>query len=83
MSAPLPIRPDLSTTKRPPTHITVRGLSKSFAGQPLYRDFDLDLPRGRVICFFGPNGCGKSTLINLICGLIPRDAGEILFDGKT
>ena len=30
---------------------------------------------------FGPNGCGKSTLINMIAGLIPVDAGEILFDG--
>lgn len=65
------------------THITVRGLCKSFAGQPLYENFDLDLPRGKVITFFGPNGCGKSTLINMICGLIPLDAGEVLFDGKT
>lgn len=32
---------------------------------------------------FGPNGCGKSTLINMIAGLIPVDAGEILFDGKS
>ena len=31
---------------------------------------------------FGPNGCGKSTLINMIAGLIPSDAGEMLFDGK-
>jgi NitT/TauT family transport system ATP-binding protein len=30
---------------------------------------------------FGPNGCGKSTLINMIAGLIPVDAGQILFDG--
>jgi NitT/TauT family transport system ATP-binding protein len=30
---------------------------------------------------FGPNGCGKSTLINIIAGLIPPDSGEILFDG--
>jgi NitT/TauT family transport system ATP-binding protein len=32
---------------------------------------------------FGPNGCGKSTLINLIAGLIVPDGGEILFGGKT
>lgn len=32
---------------------------------------------------FGPNGCGKSTLINLISGLIPVDSGTILFGGKT
>lgn len=65
------------------THITVRGLSKRFGGQVLYDNFDLDLPRGKVITFFGPNGCGKSTLINMICGLIRPDSGEVLFDGKT
>ncbi len=31
---------------------------------------------------FGPNGCGKSTLINMIAGILPIDAGEILFDGR-
>ena len=31
---------------------------------------------------FGPNGCGKSTLINMIAGLVPADAGEMLFDGR-
>ncbi|GGB96206.1 hypothetical protein GCM10007205_01830 [Oxalicibacterium flavum] len=64
-------------------HITVRGLHKAFGGVPVYSDFNLDLPKGRVTCVFGPNGCGKSTLINMIAGLIPHDAGDILFDGKT
>lgn len=64
------------------THITVRGLSKTFGGQPLYTGFDLDFPRGKITSIFGPNGCGKSTLINMIAGLIPLDAGEVLFDGK-
>lgn len=64
-------------------HVTVRGLCKSFAGKPLYTDFDLDLPRNKIVSIFGPNGCGKSTLMNMIAGLIPLDKGEILFDGKT
>jgi NitT/TauT family transport system ATP-binding protein len=64
-------------------HITVRGLTKTFAGTPVYSDFNLDLPKGRITCVFGPNGCGKSTLINMIAGLIPYEAGDILFDGKT
>jgi NitT/TauT family transport system ATP-binding protein len=63
------------------THITVRGLRKSFEGKPVYAGFDLDIPRGKFISIFGPNGCGKSTLINLMAGLLPRDGGEILFDG--
>ena len=65
------------------TFITIRGLSKRFGAAPLYENFDLDLPQGRVTSIFGPNGCGKSTLINMIAGLTPVDAGEILFDGKT
>jgi NitT/TauT family transport system ATP-binding protein len=65
------------------THITIRGLTKYFAGWPLYENFDLDIPKHAIVSVFGPNGCGKSTLINMIAGLIPIDAGQILFDGKT
>src|SRR5215212_5155823 len=65
-----------------PAHITVRGLNKEFNGSVVYENFDLDIPRGRFVTVFGPNGCGKSTLINLISGLIPTDGGEILFGGK-
>ncbi len=65
------------------THITIRGLHKTFAGAPLYTDFNLDIPKGKIVSVFGPNGCGKSTLINMIAGLIPIDSGEILFDGKS
>lgn len=66
----------------PGTHITVRDLHKAFGGEPVYAGFDLDLPKGRITSVFGPNGCGKSTLINLIAGLIPIDRGSILFEGK-
>src|SRR6266702_4319260 len=62
--------------------VTVRGLTKRFPDAVVYDRFDLDIPRGKLVSIFGPNGCGKSTLINMITGLIPIDAGEILFDGK-
>ena len=68
-----------AAAKRP--HITIRGLSKRFDEMVVYDKFDLDIPRGKIISVFGPNGCGKSTLINLMAGLIPKDGGEILFDG--
>jgi len=66
-------------SKRP--HVTIRNLSKRFDKAIVYDNFDLDIPRGELISVFGPNGCGKSTLINMIAGLVPPDAGEILFDG--
>lgn len=71
---------DGATTR---SHLTIRGLRKSFGAVPVYVGFDLDIPYGEVVSVFGPNGCGKSTLINMISGLLPRDGGEILFDGKT
>lgn len=62
--------------------LSVRGLSKRFGGSVVYDRFDLDLPRDAVTAVFGPNGCGKSTLINLVAGLMPREAGEVLFGGR-
>ncbi|HEY2135757.1 MAG TPA: ATP-binding cassette domain-containing protein [Xanthobacteraceae bacterium] len=73
------LAPIAPASRRP--HVTIRGLSKRFDKAVIYERFDLDLPRGELISVFGPNGCGKSTLINMIAGLIPPDAGEILFDG--
>jgi NitT/TauT family transport system ATP-binding protein len=74
-----PVAPPAQAAKRP--HVTIRGLSKRFDKAVIYDKFDLDIPRGKLISVFGPNGCGKSTLINIIAGLIPADAGQILFDG--
>jgi len=74
------IAPAAAVAPRRP-HVTIRGLSKRFDKAVIYDKFDLDIPRGELISVFGPNGCGKSTLINMIAGLIPPDAGEILFDG--
>src|SRR5271156_120713 len=71
--------PAVAAARRP--HVTIRGLSKRFDNAVIYDNFDLDIPRGELISVFGPNGCGKSTLINMIAGLIPPDKGEILFDG--
>jgi NitT/TauT family transport system ATP-binding protein len=71
--------PAHKATKRP--HVTIRGLSKRFDKAVIYDNFDLDIPRGELISVFGPNGCGKSTLISIIAGLIRPDAGQILFDG--
>jgi NitT/TauT family transport system ATP-binding protein len=89
MSVPQAIAQTANMTLTPPAsqtagrpHVTIRGLSKSFEKTTIYDNFDLDIPRGELISVFGPNGCGKSTLINMIAGLIPADAGQILFDGR-
>ena len=48
------------------THVTIRGLDKSFGGVTLYNDFILDIPKGKIVSIFGPNGCGKSNLLEAI-----------------
>ncbi len=57
-------------------------LTKSYkSGRPVLKDMDLELPAGRIIGLLGPNGCGKSTLIKLIAGLLQPDSGTITIDG--
>ena len=63
--------------------IEIRGLTKQFGDSDVYRNFNLDLQEGEFVSIFGPNGCGKSTFINLISGMIPMDFGTVLYDGKT
>jgi ABC-2 type transport system ATP-binding protein len=43
---------------------------------------NLEIPAGKIIGLLGPNGCGKSTLIKLICGLLQPNSGEILVDSN-
>jgi NitT/TauT family transport system ATP-binding protein len=69
-----------AATRQP--FMTIRGLCKSFDDAVVYDDFGMDLPLNKFISIFGPNGCGKSTLINMISGLMPMDAGEVLYDGQ-
>ena len=72
-----------STPKPRQPRLTVRGLSKKFQGTTIYEDFSIDIPMGKFVSIFGPNGCGKSTFINMISGLLPIDAGEVLYDGQS
>jgi NitT/TauT family transport system ATP-binding protein len=62
--------------------LTVRSLCKAFGSTVIYDDFNIDFPLGKFTSIFGPNGCGKSTLINVVSGLVPMDAGEVLLDGR-
>ncbi len=56
--------------------IDVRHLSKTFGGKVAVDDVSLQMPRGEVWGFLGPNGSGKTTTIRMICGLLKPSAGE-------
>lgn len=49
----------------------------------LFNDFNLKIGEGEFVSIIGSNGSGKSTMLNLICGSLLPDAGEIYVDGKN
>lgn len=56
--------------------IDVRGLVKRFGAKTVVDGFSIQVPRGEIYGFLGPNGSGKTTTIRLLCGLLTPDAGE-------
>ena len=48
----------------------------------LFDGFSLSIPEGQFVCVVGSNGSGKTSLLNIICGSIPIDAGRILIGGE-
>lgn len=56
--------------------ISVKGLRKSFASRVVVNDIDLQIKKGEVFGFLGPNGSGKTTTIRMLCGLLTPDAGK-------
>lgn len=55
-----------------------KNLTKSYKKNvPVLSNFNLEIPAGRIVGLLGPNGCGKSTLIKLIAGLLQPNSGEI------
>ena len=57
--------------------VEARGISKSFGDLPILRNFDLKVLRGDRVAFVGPNGVGKTTLLNLLTGQMQPDSGTI------
>src|SRR4030067_3499126 len=62
--------------------LDINHASKTFAGTPAVRDFDLHIEKGDLVSFLGPSGCGKTTTLRMVAGFeIPTDGG-IVMDGK-
>lgn len=57
--------------------IRARGLTKRFGDLTAVSGLDLSVNRAEVFGFLGPNGCGKSTTIRMLCGLLLPSSGEI------
>ena len=62
--------------------LVAENLTRSFDGVRAVDDVSLSLDAGAMRAIIGPNGCGKTTLFNLITGYLAPDAGRILFKGR-
>jgi ABC-type branched-subunit amino acid transport system ATPase component len=63
--------------------LEVEGLTKSFGGVKAVANISLALEAGGMRAIIGPNGCGKTTLFNLITGYLKPDDGRITFNGRN
>lgn len=63
--------------------IEIKNISKRFGKLQVLQQLNLELNSGECIALIGPNGCGKTTLIKSILGMVLPDEGEIVFDGTN
>lgn len=62
--------------------LEVRHVSLAFDGKPVLRDVSLALREGELVCLLGVSGGGKTTLFNVISGLLRPDEGQVFLDGE-
>ncbi len=62
--------------------LEIKNVCKSFDGNLVLKDISIELNRGELVCLLGVSGGGKTTLFNIISGLLPPDDGRVLLDGK-
>ena len=63
--------------------ITIKNLNKSYGKHHVMNDINLTLEQVQCIGFVGPNGCGKTTLMKCILGLVTPQSGEVLVNGMN
>ena len=62
--------------------LEIKKIAKEYGDIIAVNDIDLKVKKGEIFGILGPNGAGKSTLIGMICGLIKRTSGEIIYEEK-
>lgn len=63
--------------------IVINHLNKSFGDIQAVNDLSLRVKKGELFAFLGVNGAGKSTTISIMCGILQKDSGEVIIDGKN
>ena len=66
-----------------PPLVVVDHLTKSYRGRPALHDLSLALPAGRIVGLMGPNGCGKTTLLKILAGVLADYDGRVRVAGHA
>lgn len=62
--------------------LSCEGICKSFGGHEVLRDVRLEVNEGELVCLLGVSGAGKTTLFNILSGLMPPDSGRVYALGE-
>ena len=62
--------------------LEIKNVSKSFGNTNVLNKVNLTIRKGEILALCGENGAGKSTMMNVVSGVLRRDEGEVIFDGK-
>jgi phospholipid/cholesterol/gamma-HCH transport system ATP-binding protein len=79
-SAPAPVPPAASAAAPP---IEVRGVTIAYGSFVVQRDLSFAVQRGEIFVIMGGSGCGKSSLLRVMNGLVPPAAGDVLIGGES
>lgn len=70
-------------TTRQDVLLELKGVKASYGAVEVLRGIDLTVGTGEIVALLGTNGAGKSTILRCVSGLMPTDAGEIMFEGRA
>ena len=63
--------------------LRITGLKKSYKRLQVLRNLNMSVDRGDIYGLIGTNGCGKTTTMNIICNIVPKDEGDVAFDDSN
>lgn len=63
--------------------IQIKGLSKHFGRRQILDNISLDVGEGTCVGILGENGCGKSTMLSILAGTLPKDSGDFFYQGSN
>src|SRR5262252_3282135 len=75
------VSPGPGTPSNQTPMITISSVSHHYGLRPVLRDINLQVDRGEILAIMGPNGVGKSTLLNIIAGLLAPAKGHVEING--